>query len=103
MNGGLTTAELNYLWVALQLNKTVYHAFDLSHGETESRLRVSEAYWAIQVAVAGDFDESRTGMLLVLRAKTTIQWATVSDFSAEPKRGAARLVVRQGLEIHVGV
>ena len=42
-------------------------------------------------------------MLLVLRAQTAIQWAAVNDFRAEPERGPARLVVRQGLEIHVGV
>ena len=66
-------------------------------------MRVSKADGAIQVATASDLDETQAGMLFVLRAKAAISWAPVHHICAESEGELARLVVGQGIEIHLGV
>jgi hypothetical protein len=76
---------------------------------TSSKVRLkpapalSKAEWTIHVAGTIYLDDTQASMLLMVRTKATVVWATVLDVSGVGKRYCARLIETRRRYIRLGI
>jgi hypothetical protein len=103
MEGGLTTAELHHLRVPFGWDESFEHGVDLFQTQVVPRSGVGKASGTRQVAAGIDLDEGQAGVLLVLRAQSTIFGAPLLYLGGELQGNGPWLVVLQGVDLPLGI
>jgi hypothetical protein len=92
MDGRFSSRILNDLGQSFRRYKLVENMFDFFQGEVIARPRVGEAQGTIHIAGTVYFDNTDTGVLLVVRAKTAVMGTSMHDLSAMVKGNGARFI-----------
>ena len=92
MDGGLAAGELHHFRVTFGAHKIVQDRLHFFQGQAEARPRIGKAKWAIHIAGAVDFNDAKTGVLLMIGAQAAIVGTAIFDLRAIGKRDRARFV-----------
>ena len=103
MDGRLAAGELNHLRIAFGADVVVENILDFFKRQAEARAGLGKAKRAGHVARAVDFDDSETGVLLVVGAQPAIVRAAVLDLRGELQRDGAGLVELRGTRVGLSV
>src|SRR5947199_8354193 len=103
VHGRLAAGKLHHLGPTFGPHVIVEHLLDFLEGQAKAGRRIGKAKGTIHVAGAVDLDDAEAGVLLVVRAKSTVVRAATIDCRAMGQRYRAGLVVPRERDVGLGI